>query len=252
MTSSFVGRLALALLATCVVAATLYLVFLRNEDPSIYESRVELGVARLENGPPPTHFDTGQQAAISRDPGNPGSDFVIRDGKLTISPTKAGSAAAYYSSPDLGAPIDGIGARWVFLPQGNENGAIGLVVSQNLDGNSYPPIASPLPIHFVVTPINWNLAVKRSAEEKLEVVGAGEFAEPLRVDGTTAYEVSLSIDGSRVTVSLPDGTQRIINDPRIAQWQGNFATFEVYVDDGLTASLGGFEEIWATSSEDGQ
>src|SRR5215207_7884082 len=216
MTRSFVGRFALALLATCVVAATLYFVFLRNENPSIYESRVELDVSRLENGPPPSHFDTGQPAAISRDPDDPGANFVIRDGKLTISPTNTGPAAAYYSSPDLGGPIAGIGASWVFTPEGKGNDAVGLVVSQKLSPDSYPPIAAPIPNHFLVTPVNWNLSVQRSRGEKLEVVVAGEFADPLTVDGTTAHEASLSIDAGRVTVSLPDGTERIVNDPRIA------------------------------------
>jgi hypothetical protein len=82
------------------------------------------------------------------------------------------------------------------------------------------------------------------------MVAAGNYAEPLLVDGSTAYEVRLSIDGSVVTVNLPDGSKRIVNDPRFAQWQGNFATWETYSNEGLVDSVAGFKDIWATSIKD--
>ena len=70
---------------------------------------------------------------------------------------------------------------------------------------------------------------------------------PLTVDGATTYQASMSIDGSRATINLPDGSRRNLNDARISQWRGNYATFGVYSNSGLNDSVGAFEAIWATS-----
>jgi hypothetical protein len=249
MSRSLVIRLLFALVATCVVAGSLYWVFLRNQDPAVNGERVELDVSRLENGPAPTHFDTGQAATISQNPKDPGANFIVRDGGLTFDPTQPGPAAAYYSSPDLGAPITGVGAKWVFTPRAGGVGAVAVVVSKGVTPE-WPQLESPVPIHFVSTSVNWNISVKHNTGDPLEMVAAGNYAEPLLVDGSTAYEVRLSIDGSVVTVNLPDGSKRIVNDPRFAQWQGNFATWETYSNEGLVDSVAGFKDIWATSIKD--
>ena len=250
MISSVAGRMVIALVATCVMATALYWGFLRNDDPTTLQgTRVALDFARLENGPAPTHFDTGQPATISRSPDDPGENFVVRDGKLTYDPAKDASAAAYFSSPDLGAPVTRIGARWVFTPRGDGHGAVALVVSHRAF-DKRPWLETPFPIHFVVTPINWNLSVKKDLTSDLEFIAADSFAEPLKEDGATTYEADLSIDGDAVTIDLPDGTKRTVSDPRVSQWQGNFATFELYSNNGITDSVGGFQNIWAESIRD--
>ena len=72
---------------------------------------------------------------------------------------------------------------------------------------------------------------------------------PLHEDGRTAYEARVTIDGAQVTVDLP-GTHKTISDPRFSEWQGSFATFELYSNNGATDSIGAFEKIWATGNKD--
>ena len=253
MRGSLAGRILVALLVSCVAAAGFYWFFLRNPRPDVAQTgRIEADFSRLENGDAPTNFDTGQAAIISNNPQDPGSNFVVREGKLTYSPTREGIAAAAYGTPDMGSPVTGIGARWVFEPRTDVRaGAVGLYVSQeNL--STLPSVVPPIPVHFIATPINWYLAVKKDDITPLELIAAGEFSDPLKVDGTTAYEANLKIEGSKVTINLPDGTERRVNDARVSQWKGNYASFTVWSNDGLKDSVGAFEKVWATSGPGGK
>ena len=110
-------------------------------------------------------------------------------------------------------------------------------------------MSGSLSIHFVVTPINWNISVSRTDNAPLEVVAADSFPQPLRRDGETVYEAHLTIDGDQVTVDLPQ-THRIVIDPRFSEWQGSFVTFELFSNHGATDSIGAFEKIWATGKRD--
>jgi hypothetical protein len=252
MRSGLIGRLAVALLATCLLAGVLYWVFLRSDTQADNGTRAELNVTRLQNGPAPTQFDTGQTATISSSPLDPGANMSIRDGRLTFDPTKAGAVAAFYASPDMQGSITKLGARWVYEPRGNPTtGSISMIVSHGTTATP-PAVLSPVAISLVVTPVNWNASLKKDDGSQPIPVAVGEFNPPLAVDGTTSYEASLSIDGSRLTINLPDGDRRNVNDARIAQWQGSYAVFGLYSNDGLTDSVGGFQEIWATSRKDDQ
>src|SRR5262249_7456482 len=126
-----VTRIVVALVVSCLVAGVLYWVFLRHDKPDI-SNKAELDFSQIkQNGAPPAVFDTGQPAIISNNPTDPGSNFFVADGKLTYSPTKDGIAAAAYGTSDMGAPVSGIGARFVFEPKSEaRTGAIGLYVSQ--------------------------------------------------------------------------------------------------------------------------
>ncbi len=55
------------------------------------------------------------------------------------------------------------------------------------------------------------------------------------------------MNGETATIELPDGDRQEVRDPRISEWQGNYATFEVYSNDGLVDSVGAFERVWADS-----
>lgn len=242
----------MALLATCLVAAAVYWAFLRNDAPQASGVRAELDVARIENGPAPTNFDTGQPASVSHTRDDPGSNLVVRDGKLTFNPTKDGVAAAYFGTPDMSAPITGMGARWVFVPRADTSaGSVSMIVAHGED-SARAAVVPPVPVQFVVTPINWNLSIKRDNASPLEPIAAGSFTTPLAVDGSTAYEASVAIDGSVVTVNLPDGDRRTVNDARVAQWRGNYASFGLYSNNGLRDSVGGFVKVWASSAREGR
>ena len=245
--SGTAGQVVFALVMAAVVAVALWWGFLRENAPLRAPGiRVEADFTRAPDGPAPDHFDGGQRAAVSASPDNPRDQFRIIHGRLTYQPTTQGTAAAYFSSPDLGASVKGIGARFVFRPGSGTRGAISLVLSRGIDKHD-PPMIRPLPVNFVVTPLNWYISVARSDGAPLDVVAASNFSQPLREDGQTAYEAHLTIDGAQVTVDLP-GTHIRVSDPRFSEWQGSFATFELYSNHGTTDSIGAFEKLWATGS----
>lgn len=203
-----------------------------------------LDFATMSDGPAPAVWDNGRPVMMSHWADDPGADFVVRNGRLTNAPTIAGPTAAYFSTPDLGAPITELGARFVFEPRSGTQGSIALIVSQHIQ-DVIPQILGPVSVHFVAVSDKWNLTIGRDELTPLEVIAEGRFSEPLKEDNQTAYEVSIVINGGRAILNLPDGTTNIVNDRRIAEWAGSYATFELYSRDGLNDSVPGFEKLWA-------
>ncbi|MEZ0342894.1 hypothetical protein ACAG25_23295 [Mycobacterium sp. pV006] len=234
-----------------MLALALWWGFLRDDARLVAQgTRIELNFGRLADGTPPTQFDTGQSAHLTHSPELADSDIFIRAGRLTYRPTTTSAAAAYFSSEDLGAPVKSLGASWVFTPGREGYGAIALVVSRDIQVE-FPPIRAPIPIHFVATAINWNLSLKKADGDELQPIAAGFFDEPLAQDGRTIYSTSIAINGDAATIALPDGKRHVVRDARISQWQGNFATFELYSNNGLDNSVGAFTEIWADAQGQG-
>jgi hypothetical protein len=244
-----VVQVVFALMLAVIVAVALWWGFLRENAPMGAPGiRVQADFTAMPNGPVPYHFDGGQPATVLASPDDRGDQLRIQHGRLTYQPTTQGAAAAFFSSPDLGSSVKSVGARFVFRPGPGTRGAIGLVVSRGID-KRIPPMIAPLPIHFVVTPIYWDISFARTDGAPLDVVASSIFQQPLREDGQTPYEARLTIDGAQVTVDLP-GTHQRVTDPRFSEWQGSFATFELFSNHGATDSIGAFEKIWATGNKD--
>jgi hypothetical protein len=244
------AQVVFAFVLAVIVAVTLWWGFLREDALTGAPTglRVQADFTAMPNGPAPDHFDGGQPATVLASPDDSGDQLRIQHGRLTYQPTAQGAATAFFSSPDLGSSVKSMGARFVFRPGSGTRGAITLVVSRGID-KRVPPMIRPLPIHFVVTPINWYIAVAHNDGAALEVVAADFFPHPLREDGQTPYEARLTINGAQVTVDLP-GTHQRLNDPRFSEWQGSFVTFELWSNHGATDSVGAFEKIWATGRKD--
>ncbi|MGV9793131.1 hypothetical protein [Gordonia sp. NPDC003422] len=190
-------------------------------------------------------------------PADPGSQMRVSGGLLTFAPTTDKATAAYLSTTNLEAPVVKIGCRWTFLPPVQRpapaaqagNGAVVLVISKGIQ-RATPQLVPPYAMHLVVTAINWNVSVKpANPTVQLEIIARGNFKDPLVSDGSTPHEISVRISGSRMTIELPDGTSRVVNDPRVSQWQGNFATFELYSNRGSTDTRGGFSKVWAEAGK---
>jgi hypothetical protein len=238
-----------ALLLAVIVAVTLWWGFLREKAPMGAPGiRVQADFTAMPDGPAPDHFGGGQPATMLVSPDDPGDQLRIQHGRLTYQPTTRGTAAASFSSPDLGSSVKNMGAQFVFRPGSGKGGAISLAVSRGIE-KRVQPLIGPVPIYFVVTPINWNISVERTDNAPLEVVAADSFPQPLRQDGHTVYEAHLAIDGAQVTVDLP-GIHKIVSDPRFSEWQGSFVTFGLFSNHGATDSIGAFEKIWATGNGD--
>jgi hypothetical protein len=242
------AQAAFAFVLAVIVAVALWWGFLRENAPMVSPGiRIQADFTAMPDGPAPHHFGGGQPATVLASPNDPGGQLRIQHGRLTYQPTTQGAADASFSSPDLGSSVKSMGARFVFRPGSGTRGAIGLVVSRGIDKH-FPPIIRPLPIQFVVTPINWSISVAGTEGAPLVVVAANFLPHPLREDGQTPYEARLTIDGADVTVDLP-GTHQRVTDPRFSEWQGSFVTFELWSNHGVTDSIGAFEKIWATGNK---
>ena len=197
------------------------------------------------DGPVPTRFDTGQSAALVHSPEDPGSAFSMAAGQLTYGPTRAGVAAAYFSTPDLGSPVNGLGARWSLRTRGSASGAIALVVSR-ATRPTLPLLVEPVTVHLAVEAKGWQLSLQPEAAGVLVPIASGGFAPPLAQDGTS-FDTSVVVDGDRITVYLPDGARREIVDPRVRAERSNVATFELFANDGATDSVPAFDYVWAST-----
>jgi hypothetical protein len=242
-----VVQVVFALMLAVIVGVALWWGFVRENAPmGAAGIRVQADFTAMPDGPAPDHFDGGQPATMVANPDDPGDQLRIQHGRLSYQPTTQGTAAAFFSSPDLGSSVKDMGARFVFRPGSGTPGAIGFAVSRGIK-KRFPPVTGSVSIHFVVTPINWNISVERTDNAPVQVIVADSFPQPLREDGQTVYKAHLTIDGAQVTVDLP-GTHRIVTDPRFSEWEGTFATFELYSNHGATDSIGAFDEIWAAGN----
>jgi hypothetical protein len=61
-------------------------------------------------------------------------------------------------------------------------------------------------------------------------------------------EARLTSNGSELTLDLPQDVHRTISDARISEWQGSYASFELFANHGLTDSLPGLEKVWASAA----
>ncbi|MGW0452004.1 hypothetical protein [Gordonia sputi] len=246
----FIAKIALVVVATVVVAFALYWGFVRDNTPSDQQGiRVESSFSATPNGPAPQKFDTGQSATTSNSSSVAEDHLRIVDHSLTFTPISAERTAGYFSTPNMQAPVTALGADFVFRPGDSSDGAVAFVISRNITRTA-PFLVSPFPMHLVLTPVNWNVSVKNDdVGSPLQVIHAELYRHRLKTDGSTVYSVRVHIDGSSLTIELPDGTKKVLNDARISQWRGQFATFEVYANQGATAANGGFRKIWAESGE---
>jgi len=242
-------QVGLAALLAALVAVTLWWGFVREHAPLGSKGiRVEADFTTVQDGPAPTRFDGGQPATLLARPDDAADRLRIEHGQLTYRPTAHGRVGAFFSSPDLGSSVKGLGARFVFRPGVTMQGSVALVVSRGVE-NREPPMVRPLAAQFVVTPVNWYIAVSRTDNSPLDVVAADSLPRQLKTDGVTAYDVRLTIDGDQVTIDLP-GMHRRVSDPRFSEWQGSYATFELFSNDGATDSIGAFEKVWASGYGD--
>ncbi|MEV0672713.1 hypothetical protein [Mycobacterium sp. NPDC050441] len=241
-------QIAFAVLLAVTVTGALWMGFVRGRAPVAAQGiSVEATFTGMPNGPAPDRFDGGEPARVAGTPEDPGARPRLLGGRLTYQPTGEELAAGFFSTPDLGAPVRSLGTRFVFQPGSGTKGAVALVVSRDI-GSEFPPTIRPLPVHFVLTPVNWNVSVTHSTGDPLTVIAAGDFPLPLAEDGSTVYEAGLTISGSELTLDLPQGVHRIISDPRISEWQGSYASFELFANHGLTDSLPALEKVWASAA----
>lgn len=241
-------KLAVVVVSVVLVATALYLGFVRHDPTPTPSMAVSADFTKLPDGDIPDHFADGVPATNSNKQVAQGNQLKIIDGAMTFVSEDPGTVAGYFNTPDLESPVTGVRASWVFRPGKGTMGAIALVISNGIEPKIAPMVA-PISMHLVITPINWNFAVQGDSAQPLQVVGEGFLKKQLATDGTTEYRVQVHIDEGEATVDLPDGTSTTVKDPRISQWQGNYATFEVFANHGSTDANGAFRTVWAASGD---
>ena len=213
-------------------------------------SEVYGNFSQLPDGPAPTTFSSGAPAHIAESI-DPGSKPRIINGQLTFRPTgKNGPAAGYFQTDALERSVTRIGFRWIFSPAtGKTPGIAAAAVTGELahfiDGSS--PV---MPLHFIVERGGWNYSVAPERDKggvELLSIASGAFNPPLAEDGKTIHSVEICVEKETATLSLPDGTEQTVRDPRIRAWASRFAFFEPFSSTGDPSSIAGFTEVWADS-----
>jgi hypothetical protein len=185
----------------------------------------------------------GTSLAIYDNGGN-ASGLAAVDSELTHGAPTRHNAAGYLEAR-MGAPVTRIGAVAAFHSE--NSGAITLVLwSDSLVAAHDKKSPGPIPnggVHFAADNKSWNLGVWDSAANTVQVLLHGTLAA-LPADGTgQGFEVVRY--GDTVMVRLPDSTIQATRDPRIAQWSGPWACWELYEYDAeqVPATL---MSIWAS------
>jgi hypothetical protein len=191
------------------------------------------GLVTTKDGTPLAVYDNGGNA----------TGLAVVNSQLTHGAPLIPNAAGYLEA-GMAAPVTRIGAIVSF--HGANSGAVGLLSWANsLVASRGAGFAGPLPnggMHFAVSNTKWIFSVWDSAADTTDTLLDRPLA--LATDGTE-YAFELVRDGDTVTVRLPDGTTQSTEDPRIGQWSGTWACWELYEADE-TRVPATIAAIWAS------
>lgn len=177
------------------------------------------------------------------DNGRNASGLAVVGSELTHgAPT--GLNAAGYLEAQMPSPVSRIGVVAQF--RSANSGAVGLVSSsESIAAANRNGVHDRLPnsgVVFAATNTGWNFGVWDAVTNTQQVLLYGNLTLPM--DGTgQAFEVIRR--GDTVTIRLPDGTMHAAADPRIADWSGSWAAWELYEQDveRVPATL---SAVWAS------
>lgn len=213
--------------------------------------------ATKSDGPAPATFDSGQQVLGSSGPGtNP--QAIVLNGLLTSQPTNHGPAAFYYLGQCAG-DVTRIGARFRMHPNEidpesttfNGNACLAILHSNDWSGGG-PPTMS---LHYVIKQDSWSIGVwdgydgGGTGDHGFKVLGAQNIYPPLKLDGTTEYEVEAWLDGDTCTFTTPDGGRFTLTDSRFATFTGSHFFFEYQAPVADTDNRVSYTHIWASSGK---
>ena len=218
--------------------------FLGRADPQPLPVLVS-SFARIPNGSAPTAFDSGQLASVTL---SGAVTLGVEDGHLVADPSGAGTQAAYYSSASLGSTVTRIGARFRMKPgEGTRTagGTVAIAITQ-YDWSLVPLASQNMPLHISYGNGGWNIGVIVAGS--LSVLDSGVPVTPMLIDSSTEYEIEAWINGTTMTVDLPDGARRVVTDSRIATYAGQFVFCEQFLGIGAGDDIACFSHVWADTS----
>jgi hypothetical protein len=190
----------------------------------------------------PDTADTGQPLGVV-DNGRNTTGLGVVDGRLTHGDPTGANAAGYLEAA-LPGQVQVIGAEAVFS---EDSGSIALISWQSsiadARGGATP---DPIPnggIHFVADAESWHLGVWDGVAGTEDILIQRDLGE-VRADGVTPYRFEVTRQGDKVWVTTPDGTAGPFTDPRIADWSGPWACWELYeFEPGMNPAA--FTNVWA-------
>lgn len=154
--------------------------------------------------------------------------MVSSGGELRHGAPTTTNAVSYLQLQNQPTPVTRIGATMTFSD--TRSGSVALVAWQQSLVNSIRAgrlVGSSIPnagIHFAADISGWHLGVWDGAASREVVILRGNYG------ATAGVPVSYQVDraGSTATITDPDGVKSSITDPRIGEWTGQWATWELY------------------------
>lgn len=168
------------------------------------------------------------------------SDMTVEGGRLVHGESTGGRGASYLET-ELPGDVQRIGAVVEFADSPTP-GAVALIAWEDSLVQSRT-VRNTLPrsgLHFVAFPGQWHVGIIDPDAAELEtIIGSGKFP---RAKGPQEFDVVR--DGDTVRVTDPSGTVTKVTDPRIAEYAGPWANWELYELDGDFAPAS-FLRVWA-------
>jgi hypothetical protein len=231
-----------AKVAVCLAAVTLVLLLIAA--PVIVDVALRGGRLSLS---PAISARFAERSTLSAfkvyDNGANAGGMRIQNGLLVHGPPIRAPAASYLEV-ELSNNISTIGAEAVFS---EPSGAVALVVWQrsvveawqNRSELSFPRAG----LHFVAYPNGWHLGVYTGDSE--DIIKTVTYSRPLVTDGRTRYRFELRKRGDDAWVDDPiSGESEVIREPRIAEWAGPWACWELY-EHTTNLKPAAFASVWA-------
>jgi lysophospholipase L1-like esterase len=196
---------------------------------------------------PPATAKTGQALGYV----GSGSPAVMANGRLYAA-NGSGVKALYARSADLGSPVHHLGARFVFKAgSGGTSGLVCLGITTEMVTGGFTPTSIDMPLHVWSTRSTWAITIWDGSNHggpAQVILASGSYPIALDADDVTQYEIEAWINGTTITVRLPDGTIRTASNAKVASYAGNFAFFESMRSDA-TDDTAGISHIWADTNE---
>ncbi|MCR5977937.1 hypothetical protein GDN83_09360 [Gordonia jinghuaiqii] len=164
----------------------------------------------------------------------------VSDGRMLHGNSTGPNAASYVATDLSPARVTRIGATVSFT--GDDDASIALLVSAAPVPENESQPAPHAAVHFVARRAGWSYAIWEAGDASQTVLGQGTYQTAFDRDGAR-FEIELA--GDRAKVYLPDATSIVFSDPRIAEFAGGWATWELYEASAGTAPAS-FRELWVS------
>lgn len=166
------------------------------------------------------------------------SGLRIDNGRLTHGRALRDNAAVYFFVSLAPKTVSEIGAV-VDLSATTEGSFALLVGTRPVPVDAVAP-APATAVHFVADAQGWVYGIWKPGAAEQTILAQGKYASDF---DRSAASFSVQLVGDVATVVLPDGTALGLSDPRIAEYAGTFATWELFEASAGAVPVA-FRKVW--------